>query len=284
MALIIPEVFANAINERMGVKLRVGKLATDCTNMVDAIETYGDTVHFPTIDRIADAAVVTKGTPLTPNTVSMTDATATIKQVANSTRIFDKENVQVKDELKNKLAKQLADSMAKAVDSDFVKEMLDNATYVDDTVTTLTEGAVDAAFDVFGDDVDNDTFAGIVISSNLRKAFMGMDAFISSTKTNAVYGNGVVIDGCIGYWNGTIPVYVTNNGTKITSNGVNKDVLAVIKKDALGIIWQKQPTVEEQRPSLLLATDIIASEMYATKLMRADGVSILKVGGSAGSY
>ena len=30
------------------------------------------------------------------------------------------------------------------------------------------------AFDVFGDDVDNDTFAGILINSKLRKALMGM--------------------------------------------------------------------------------------------------------------
>ena len=77
-----------------------------------------------------------------------------------------------------------------------------------DTTTELTATVVDEAFNVFGDDVDNDTFAGILINSKLRSAFMKMDEFTSIMKTNAAAGNGIVVDGIIGHWNGTIPVYV----------------------------------------------------------------------------
>lgn len=273
MAYIIPEVFANAVNEALGVKLRVGNLATDYTNLVDEITSYGDKVHFPVIDRITDAGVVTPGTALTPDTISMTDSAADIKQVGKSVRIFDKYSVQVKGELKGRLAEQLGESMAKAVDADLVNSIKTEAVYTDDTLTSLTQADVDAAFNVFGDDVDNDTFAGILINSRLRSSFMNMDAFTSATKTYAVGGNGIVVNGVIGYWNGTIPVYVSDNGTYNS----NKALLAVIKKDALGVVWQKVPTVEEEREAKLLATDLVASEMYATKLVHTDGVSVLEV-------
>lgn len=273
MAYIIPQVFADAVNAALGVKLRVGRLATDYTDIVDDITSYGDEVHFPVIDRITDADVVTPGTAMTPDTVSMTDSTAAIKQVGKSVRIFDKYSVQVKGELKDRLAEQLGESMAKSVDADLICSIRDEAVYKDSILTALTQADVDAAFNVFGDDVDNDTFAGILINSRLRSAFMEMDAFVSATKTYAVGGNGIVVNGVIGYWNGTIPVYVSDNGTF----NDNKALLAVIKKDALGVIWQKAPIVEEEREAKLLATDLVASEMYATKLVHTDGVSVLEV-------
>ena len=273
--IIVPQVFADVVNKRLDVKLRAAKLATDYTDMVEDITTCGDTVHFPMIKRITDAGVVTKGTALVPDEVDMEDAVAEIKQVAKAVRIYRKDNTQVKDELKNKLAIQVADSLAKAVDADLVAQIL-TATYVDDSLTTLTATDIDGAFDVFGDDVDNDTFAGILINSKLRKSFMGMDAFTSIMKTNAALGNGVVVDGVIGYWNGTIPVYVSDNGTYDTTN--SKSLLAVVKKDALGVVWQQEPTIEEEREAKLLEDDIVASEMYATKLIDAAGVSVLKIG------
>lgn len=273
MAYVIPEVFADAVNAALGVKLRVGNLATDYTNLVDEITTYGDEVHFPVIDRITDATVVTTGTTMIPDTVSMSDSAATIKQVGKSVRIFDKYSVQVKGALKDRLAEQLGESMAKAVDADLVNSIRSEAVYKDSTLTALTQADVDAAFNVFGDDVDNETFAGILINSRLRSAFMNMDAFIDSRKTYAANGNGIVKDGIIGYWNGNIPVYVSNNGTY----NDNKSLLAIVKKDALGVVWQKVPTVEEEREAKLLATDLVASEMYATKLVHTDGVSVLEI-------
>ena len=53
--IIVPEVFGDAVNASMGVALRVGRVATDFTDMVEEITQYGGTVHFPVIDRISDA-------------------------------------------------------------------------------------------------------------------------------------------------------------------------------------------------------------------------------------
>lgn len=272
MAIVIPEVFSNAVNAAMDVALRVGRLATDYTDMVDDITTYGGTVHFPTIDRITDADVVEKGTALVPDEVSMTDSTAEIKQVAKSVRIYEKDAIQVKGALKDKLAEQLGQGMAKAVDADLVNSIREEAAYKNETAN-LTAAEIDAAFDVFGDQVDNDLFAGILINSKLRSTITNMEAFTSANKTYAANGNGIVRDGVIGLWNGTIPVIVSNNGTYADG----KSMLAIIKKDALGVIWQKQASTEEEREAKLLATDLVASELYATKLLHADGVSLLEV-------
>lgn len=276
MALVIAEVFADAVNAAMDVALRVGRVATDFTEMVDEITTYGESVHFPTIDRIADAGTVTKGTPLVPSAVSMTDAEAEIKQVGNSVRIYDRDAVQVKGALKDKLAEQLGQTMAKAVDKDLIEAIKTDVVYTD-SVEELTADAFDNAFNVFGDARDDDEFAGIIINSGLRNAFINMDNFTLKTKTMAQEGNGIVANGVIGYY-GEIPVIMSNNGTAY-KDGDNQDVLmvAIVKKNALGYVYQKQAQIEEEREGKLLATDLIASELYATKLVDPSGVSVLEV-------
>lgn len=277
MALVIAEVFADTVNAAINEALRVGRVATDYTDMVEDITTCGDTVHFPTFDRIGDAQVVTKGTPLVPNAVSMTDAEAEIKQVGNSVRIYDKDSIQIKGNLKDNMAKQLGHSMAKAVDIDLIGAIKEDVVYTEG-VNTLTAAAIDGAFDVFGDAVDNDDFAGIIIHSKLRSTITAMDAFTSANKTYTAYGNGVVIDGVIGLWNGSIPVILSDKGTAYKDEN-NDDVymLAIVKKNALGYVYQKQATIEEEREGKLLATDLIASELYATKLVNTNGVSVLEV-------
>lgn len=280
MALVIPEVFADAVNSAMGVALRVGRVATDYTNMVEPITQYGDKVHFPTIDRISDAAVVTKGTALVPSAVSMTDSYATIQQVGNSVRIYDKDSIQVKGALKDRMAEQLGQTMAKAIDGDLVTEIL-TATYKDNVVlSSFAASDIDGAFDVFGDNVDSDSFAGIIINSKLRAKIVGMDAFTSVNKTYTADRNGIVRDGIIGYWY-DIPVILSDNGTayKVTISSAQKDayMLAIVKKDALGYVIQQNVNVEEEREGKLLATDLIASELYACKLVGSNGVSLLNV-------
>lgn len=273
MSLVIPEVFADAVNQSMDVSLRVGKLATDYTDMVEDITTCGDTVHFPTIDRISDADTVTKGTALVPDEVNMSDAKAEIKQVGKSVRIYDKDGIQVKGKLKDRLAEQLGQSMAKAVDIDLVMSIRNEAVYKRDVMGGLTVNDIDAVMDVFGDQMDNEDFAGILINSQLRRDIVRMDEFTSIEKTYAKSGNGMVKDGVIGYWAGSIPVVMSDNGTAYD----DKLLFAAIKKDALGVVWQKQATTEEEREAKLLATDLVANELYATKLVHTDGVSIAEV-------
>lgn len=49
----------------------------------------------------------------------------------------------------------------------------------------------------------------------------------------------------------------------------------IIKKNTLGVIWQKEVTIEEERKGKLLATDLITSGLYAVKLLNTKGCVIL---------
>lgn len=282
MALIIPEVFADAVNQNIENNLRVAKLATNYEGRVPEALEYGSVIHFPFYNDIGDASVVTKGNALTPAVLNMTDAAATVKQVGHSVRIFDIENKQVKGDTKTNMAEQLAYKLAKAVDVDLATSIKTDAVYSDDIlISNFDQDALESAFEVFGDMVDDEDFAGILINSALRKYIKAMDGFTNNNVTYALNGNGAVSNGIIGYWNGDIPIIMSNHGTsyKITVSNSEKDayMLALVKKDALGYVFQQSPKVEESRQALLLATDIVASELYATKVVKSNGVSLLNV-------
>lgn len=274
--LVIPELFSEAVNSKMEVSLRVGRLATDMTDLAEDIRTCGSTIHFPTFDRISDAANVVKGTPLVPEEVNMSDSTAEIKQVGKSVRIYDKDSIQVKGALKDKMADQMGEVMAKDVDASLIDEMDANAAYKVPIPSTIDISAemIEEGFDCFGDDVDSTSFAGILINHRLRKILVGMDEFTAISKTYAKDGNGVVENGVCGYWLGVIPVIICDNNTYDVDKKECKTY--IIKKGALGVIWQKEVTIEEEREGKLLATDLIASDLYAVKLMDTKGCVIIR--------
>lgn len=274
--LVIPELFSEAVNAKMEVSLRVGRLATDMTDLAEDIRTCGDTIHFPTFDRISDADTVVKGTPLVPEEVNMTDSVAKIMHVGKSVRIYDVDSIQVKGAMKDRMAEQIGEKMAKNVDANLVNEMDTNAVYKVPTsgAESLTALEIEAAFDCFGDDVDSANFAGILINHRLRKVFTAMDEFTSISKTFAKDGNGVIENGIVGYWLGVIPVIICDNNTYDTTSKECKTY--IVRKDALGVIWQKEVTIEEERESKKFATDLVADDLYAVKLMDTKGCVILR--------
>lgn len=274
MSLVIGSVYADAVNSKLGTALKMKDIATDYTDMVSDILVYGNEVHFPTFNRLSDAEEVTKGTALVPEEVGMSDSTAKVKQTGKSVRIYDKDKAQIKGAVVDAMASQTAEVMAKKIDSDLISEMVDNAVYKTALPGELTVTAIDSAFDVFGDQVQNSSFSGIVAHGKFRSAIMRMDEFTKIDKTYATTGNGIVDDNnCIGFWNGTIPVYLSDQMWDATNS---EPIMAVVKTGAIGYIMQKKTTVEEEREAKLLATDLVASNLYAVKLLDTKGVSILK--------
>ena len=275
MSLVIGSVYADAVNSKLGTALKMKDIATDYTDLVSEILVYGNEVHFPTFNRLTGAEEVTKGVELVPEEVGMSDNVATVKQTAKPVRIYDRDKAQIKGAVVDAMAVQTAEVMAQKIDSDLVNEMIDNAVFKTALGgDALTVTAIDGAFDVFGDQVQNSSFAGIVAHGKFRSQLMKMDEFTKIDKTYAVAGNGIVDDtNCIGFWNGTIPVYLSDQMWDATKS---EPVMAIVKKGALGYIMQKETTIEEEREAKLLATDLVASNLYAVKLLDSKGVSILK--------
>lgn len=275
MALIIPEIFADAVNEKLGVSLKMAQLAVDCTNEVAEITTCGDTIHFPKFERVASVGEVTKGTAIVPVEVSMSDNIATVKTTGGAISVYDKDERQIKGSTLDNMAQQLADASVKDLDTSLSTTMVDEVTHVSPcaNATSITNDELLNAYSLFGDSVDYDTFAGIAISSKLLPSFLKMDEFISVEKTYKHDGNGLIKNGLVGFWFG-IPVIVTNNGTYDST--ASECITYVVKKNSLGYVLQSAPTIELEREAKLLRTDIIESQMYSTKVLNADGIVIIR--------
>lgn len=275
MALVIQEVFAQCVNEKLGVALKMGQLATDVTDDVAEITTCGNKIHFPKYDRVATVGEVTKGTALVPSEVSMTDNEADVKQTGGSIRVYDKDAKQIKGATMDNMAQQLADAMVKDMDSSLSNTMDTEATKKSPTANadSITNAELLNAFALFGDDVDYDSFSGIAINSKLLPSFLGMDEFVSVEKTYKHDGNGLIKNNLVGFWMG-IPVVVTNNGTWDSTKEECKSYM--VKKGALGYVKQQDVTIEVEREAKLLCNDIVASDLYATKVMDADGIVVIR--------
>lgn len=175
------------------------------------------------------------------------------------------------------MAVQIGEEMARAVDSDLVAEMDANAVYKTATqlANAITDAEIEEGFDNFGDDVDVNSYAGIIINSRLRSSFVKSDSFVKADYTFSRNGNGRGdANGVIGYYLGTIPVIVCNNGTFDSTK--NESKCYIVKKNALGVIWQKEANIEEERESLKKATLLSSDELYAVKLLNSKGVVILR--------
>ena len=272
--LFIPEIFSEAINEKLGTTLKWGSVAVDATSMVPEIKSYGDTVHFPKLKRTAVVTTPVKGTPMTPAELDMSDSTATIKYVASPFRVYDIDKAQVKGDVQNRVIEQISDAMAKQIDTDLATEA-DKTVFKTATaaVDNITSAELQSGFDNFGDNVDTDTFAAIVINPRLRSKFAGMDEFVNTNLTFQSAGNAIVQNGVIGHYFG-VPVICTANGTYDSAKAECKTY--IVKKDALGYVFQKNVTYNEAYNPLLLATDISASSLYAVKILNETGAVVLR--------
>lgn len=275
MAILIPEVFADAVNAKLQHSIRIGSIAFDATSLAPDVLVAGDTVHFPTFDRVAEMNTITKGTAITPEVLSMTDNEATIKQVGGAVRVYDSERAQIKGAVYDNMVQQVSDAIRSKIDADLVTAMDTDAVKKSATAsgTAITSDELMAGMALFGDDIDTASFAGIVINSRLFPSLIAMPEFTSTEKTYASMGNGFVKNGLCGYWLG-IPVIVCDNNTYDSTTSECKTYF--VKTDAVGYIYQQNIKIEEEREAKLLATDIVASSLYATKVIDKDGVVILR--------
>lgn len=275
MALFIKEVFADAINEKLGVNLKMAQLAMDVTDEVAEITTCGDKVNFPKFERVATVGEITKGTAIVPTAVSMSENEADVKQAGGSIRIYDKDEKQIKGATLDNMAQQLVDAMAQDLDSSLSSTMDDEATKLSAVASAdaITNDELLNGLALFGDDVDYDTFAGICINSRLLASMLKNDNFTSTEKTFTAQNSGLIKNGLVGYWYG-IPVVLSNNGTYDTTAKECKTYM--IKKGALGYVYQKEVSLEVEREAKLLANDLVVSDLYATKVLDTDGIVILR--------
>ena len=276
MAIIIPEVFAQMVTEKVKGIVKISKSAVDLGVLGDFSQ-EGDSISFPQFCALSDAELLVKGSDITTEELKQTSTKKSVKHYSKGVSVYDVDAKEGKGNFIENAIMQQARIFAKARDNEMVADIDANAILKVPVSFSdkLKEDELMSAFQLWGDDQDNESIEGIYINSRLAPSFYEMEGFVNSNKTYTKEGNGEVVNGCIGYYRGTIPVILTDVNTYDESAKECKSY--IIKKGALG---KKDKTngvnIELDRVAKQKRTDIYADEMFVCGLIQKDGVVILR--------
>ena len=273
MAIIVPEVYANLVTEKVKGKVKISQLADTLGVLTGEV---GNTVTFPMFKALDDAVLMAKGDSITPEQLTQTSSNKTIVQYGKGVKVYDIEDLTALGRMLENGAEQQARIFARALDNEMVKDIDTNAILKSACANSdeIVEGEIIDGFQLFGDEQDNDDFAGIIVNGALAPSFYRMDSFVKSEMTYSKDGNGIIRNGVIGYFRGTIPVILSDVNTYDSTKNECKSY--IIKKGALGIMPKRNVLVEEQRHAETKSTDLYADYIFACGLIQKDGVAIIR--------
>lgn len=274
MAFIKEKIYADMVREKFEGKVKVLNLAVNLGKLENVGN--GDTISFPKWSLISDATEMTKGTPLTTEELQSTEQTVKVKQVGKAVRVYDSENLTSLGNQVDEGANQTAMVMARKIDTD----LLANAKLAPFQAPVangkaITSAEIETGLLNFGDERDIDLFSngGIVINSLLIPSFYAMVEFTDANNTTTMGENGLIRNGLLGFYRG-IPVYISDKET--FDNETQTCITLIIKNGALGYMFAKDLDIELEREAKLKCTDVVADAIYATALVKEDGVVVLK--------
>jgi hypothetical protein len=270
--VIVPEVYAQLVREKIKGKVKVAQCAENLGAIVN--KEVGETITFPVWKYIGDAADIVPGTAMTSVEMEQSNSTATVKMIAaKGVKVNDYDNVTALGRALEEGASQQAEAIARKLDTDLIADALTSAFKKQIAAKgTITEDELLDCLALYGDDRDTADFHAIVAHSNFAKSFYKMEGFVKKDTTYVADGNGIVINGVIGTYMG-IPVVLSDRLYDATNT---EGFLLFIKKGSLGFMPKENPFVEESRDASTRTTTVFASQIYATKLTDEAGVVIAK--------
>jgi len=272
MALIVPVVYAQIMREKFLGKVKLAGMATNLGILKNTTE--GDTVSFPKYTTLSDAKEVVKGTASTIDELAQVDNKATIKMVDKIVRVYDIDDMTSLGNSIDEANKQQAIVLARKLDSDLMTVAL-TSPLKSATVgaNAITADEINAGLLKFGDEQDTSEMCGILINSLVSASFYNMPEFVGAGRTDTVQGNGIVVNGVIGFFRG-IPVVVSDKGTYDSTKV--ECITLIVKVNALGYMEKKVIDVVEEREEKLHCSDIVGAYTYAVALLADDGVVVVR--------
>lgn len=271
--MIVPELYADLVTEKVQGQVKVAQLATNLGNIVD--KEVGETITFPVWKRINDAEDIVPGTPMTAVEMEQKSSTAEIKMVAApGIKVYDYDNKITLGNAIEEGALQQATSIARKLDIDLINEAIKTpfkSAIANKNV--FTEDELLAALEFYGDERDTNTFAGIVCHSKFATSFYKMDGFVKRDITYVADGNAsTVVNGVIGSYMG-IPVVLSD---RLYDSTNQEGYILIVKKNSLAYMPKEEPFVEPEREASKRCTNVFCSQIYAVKLIDEAGIVICK--------
>ena len=269
--VIVPEVYAELVREKIAGKTKVAQFVKVLGDLQGKV---GETLTMPKWGYIGDASDWAIDTPMASTQMTQTSTTATIKAIAApAVKVADYDNEVELGNAINEASDQQAVSIARKQDTDAINVCLTSPLKKKlTTKDTVTDTEMLEILGLYGDDRDSTDFDAIVIHSNFAPSFYKMDMFVSREKTMTTDGNGIAVNGVIGYFL-DIPVILSDR----LYDGTNTEgFILVLKKGAIGLIPKEVPFVEPSRDASLRQTTIYCSQFYAMALIDDEAVVYAK--------
>ena len=269
--VIVPEVYSALVREKVKGKVKVAQFLV---NLGDLHGKVGETIHFPKWGYIGDAKDWAINTPMEVTQMKQTETSATIKAIqAPAVKVADYDNEVELGNAIEEAAEQQSIAVGRKYDSDAIACALTSPLkYQLATKNTVTQDEMIAMLGLYGDDRDSQDFDAIVVSSLFAKDFYKMDMFTSRERTMTKDGNGIAVNGVIGYFL-DIPVVLSD---RLYDNTNTEGFILVMKKNAISIIPKENPFAEESRDAGLRQTTIYLSQFYAMALTDDTAVVVAK--------
>ncbi|MBU3215868.1 hypothetical protein LL033_11970 [Clostridium estertheticum] len=272
MSLIVPVVYSEILRESFLGKVKLAGMAQNLGILKNTTE--GDTVSFPKYKALSDAQVVIKGTQSAIDEMEQVDNKAVIKMIDKIVRIYDIDDMTALGNSIQEANSQQAIVLARKLDTDLMTVAL-TSPLKSATVgaNAITADEINAGILKFGDEQDTDTMCGILINSLVSASFYNMPEFVGAGRTDTVQGNGIVVNGVIGYFRG-IPVVVSDKGTYDSVKA--ECITLIVKVNALSYMEKKVIDVKEEREEKYHCSDVIGTYIYAVALTNDAGVVVIR--------
>lgn len=271
--MIIPDVYAQLVTEKVNGQVKVAQLADNLGAIVN--KEVGETITFPKWKRINDASDITPGTAMTSVEMEQTTDTASIKMIAApGIKVYDYDNMVTLGNAIQEGANQQGTSIARKLDADLIADAYNTPFRLKIAEKNkVTEAELLSALELYGDERDTNDFAAIVCHSKFATSFYGMDGFVKRDLTYVAEANGAtVVNGIIGSYMG-VPVVLSD---RLYDSTNTEGYMFIVKKHSLGYMPKENPFVEVSRNASLRCTEVFCSQVYATKLIADDGIVLLK--------
>lgn len=269
--VIVPEVYAQLVRDKIAGKVKVAQFLV---NLGDLHGKVGETLTMPKWSYIGDAKDWNINTPMDVTQMKQTSTTATIKAIqAPAVKVADYDNEVELGSAIEEASSQQALSIARKYDTDAIACALESPLkYKLATKNAVTQNELIAILGLYGDDRDSADFDGIVIHSSFAPSFYEMPMFVKRDLTMTTDGNGVAVNGCIGYFL-NIPVILSDRLYDATNQ---EGFILVMKKNAISIIPKENPVAEVSRDAGLRQSIIYLSQFLAMALTDDEAIVFAK--------
>ena len=269
--VIVPDVYAQLVRDKIAGKVKVAQFLV---NLGDLHGKVGETLTMPKWSYIGDAKDWAINTPMEVTQMKQTSTKATIKAIqAPAVKVADYDDEVELGNAIEEASNQQAIGVARKYDTDAIACALESPLkYQLATKNTVTQAEMISILGLYGDDRDSADFDAIVIHSSFAPSFYAMDMFTSRERTMTKDGNGITVNGIIGYFL-DIPVVLSD---RLYDNTNTEGFILVMKKNAISIIPKESPFAEASRDAGLRQTTIYLSQFYAMALTDDTAIVVAK--------